>query len=63
MTRSCYTCEWGREHSSPSQGAHKDYLLCKEGPLEVLKAPADWCGRFRIAESLAGGRDGRRAGA
>ena len=57
--RACENCAWSREHASPSQGAHKGHLLCKEGPIEVLKAPDDWCGRFRIAERLTGGRDVR----
>lgn len=62
MTRCCLACEWSRPNARLDDGP-ADYLACKEGPVEHVKAPNDWCGRFRVAERLTGGTDARRAAA
>lgn len=52
--RACETCEWGRDETNDP-----DRLACREGPEPVLVNRAHWCGRWRIAERLTGGRDVR----
>lgn len=53
--RACENCEWGRR----GKIVDPDLLYCREGPTPVLVDPTHWCGRFRVAERLTGGRDVR----
>lgn len=54
MQRACETCEWARDEL-----ANSDHLACRERPEPMPVRPAHWCGRWRLAERLAGGRDVR----
>lgn len=59
MTRRCGTCEWGRYEL-----ADASLLLdCREGPERYAVHPEHWCGRWRIRENEAGGKDARGADA
>lgn len=61
MTRACETCEWFGRNEGPRQGVYGT-SICREGPQEIQKKPSDWCGRYRLKESLAGGKDVRPKG-
>ncbi|MDP3869132.1 hypothetical protein [Phenylobacterium sp.] len=52
--RICDTCEWARDEIGDA-----DRLACREGPDPILVSRDHWCGRWRIAERLTGGRDAR----
>lgn len=54
MSRACETCAWSRDELSEA-----DRLACREGPDPIPVRPDHWCGRWRLAERLAGGRDVR----
>jgi len=61
MSRACINCEWGRstaDENSPPEPTDL-VLTCREGPTPVRVNARHWCGRFRIAERLAGGHDVR----
>lgn len=47
MTRSCDTCEWGRDEMHDP-----DRLACREGPDPTPVRPDHWCGRWRMAERV-----------
>lgn len=47
MIRSCETCEWARNQT------------CREGPVPIPVERDHWCGRWKLAEHLADGRDSR----
>jgi len=57
--RACENCAWGRgpDGAEPPIGAAN--LECREGPMTVQVFRHHWCGRFRVAERLTGGRDVR----
>lgn len=59
MTRTCDTCEWARDEIEDPRGPSR--LVCREGPDPIPVSRDHWCGRFRVAERLTGGRDVRGA--
>lgn len=58
MERACQLCEWARNRDgdAPADGQQ---MFCREGPTPQAVPRGHWCGRFRLAERLAGGRDAR----
>ncbi|MDO8800096.1 hypothetical protein [Phenylobacterium sp.] len=58
MARACENCEWARDEADDA-----DWLSCREGPDPIPVRHGHWCGRFRVAERLMGGRDVRQVAA